>query len=745
MSISKIFSTESPDSRRTITFAAIAGICLVVTGIVEWSRQPAEIEEFGKVGEEFYPDFTDPTRATSLEVYAIDTENVKPVEFRVEQLPNGRWVIPSHHDYPADAEEQLAKTAASIIGVERDAMVTRWESDHSEFQVVNPKQEAFEAGDVEGVGKRIILRGEDDVVLADYIIGQKAETAGGDEEDQYYVRRPNEDEVYIAQLNIDLSTKFVDWVDTELLDVEAMDLGKVTINDYSFDEMRGEITNREVNILHRESSADPWILENLEDETKEVDEDALRETVNTVAGLEIVGVRPKQQGLTPDLKLDRDALQSQNDLNRLQSDLMSKGFLLQPGQSGDPDDLRLLAREGEIAVAANDGLHYQLYFGRAFTGSQEELEIGFSSSDDEGSESEEEKKTSREKSDGEESDSAESQGAKSETDEESEPGESPEEDGEESDSGKPGRYVFLTAEFDKQYLGDEPVKPVEPEMPAELRDGEKKVEGAGPDEKEDASDNEASKTDPDSNQPKKESDAANNNAADEDESEGNDEAAKKDDAAKKEDPLAKMREEYQEAKEEYENKLQQYESDLKEYNEKIEKGKEKAEELNRRFADWYYVIPGESYGKLRLSRDDLIKEKGEEGAKAKAGGAPKMPGGMGMMPKGMPGIKKMLKPEPKSAEALKPETKPATPPAGETEAAKKEASETPKKDAPKKEAPKKEAAPAKAAKPESATKAAPEKPAAEEKPEKPSSGSPEEKPAAKKNTGGTKKEGGAKS
>ncbi|MEO1530490.1 MAG: hypothetical protein AAFX06_34305, partial [Planctomycetota bacterium] len=28
--------------------------------------------------------------------------------------------------------------------------------------------------------------------------------------------------------------------------------------------------------------------------------------------------------------------------------------------------------------------------------------------------------------------------------------------------------------------------------------------------------------------------------------------------------------------------------------------------LNDRFADWYYVIPEETYAKLRVSRDDLF-------------------------------------------------------------------------------------------------------------------------------------------
>lgn len=609
MSTSNASSNKSSSFARTLAFVAIAGVCLVTTGIIEWASQPAEIKEYGKVGQEFYPDFTDPTRAKSLEVYAIDTENVRPLEFRVEQLPNGRWVIPSHHNYPADAEDQLATTAASIIGVERDAMVTRWEADHAKFGVVDPKQEAFKAGDVEGVGKRIILRGPDDSVLADYVIGKNAETDGQSNQDQYYVRMPEEDEVYIAQLEIDLSTKFVDWIKTELLDVDAVDARELVVNDYSFDERQGQITNREVSTLRRESSSDPWTMADLNDENMEVNKDAVRETVRTVADLKIIGVRPKQQGLTPDLKLDRDALQSQRDLDRLQSDLMSRGFLLQAGEGGNQEDLRLLARNGELYVAAENGLRYQLHFGGAFAGSQEELEIGFSSDDDEGEGKKEKadedvgsenKKEPAEKDDGGENANADD--GEETADEDA--------DSEEEDSGKPGRYVFVRVGFDKEYL-EEPVKPEEPEKPAELKEGEDaKAEKEEP----------ASKKDAEAPRPE------NNDAGDADEpaekgvDSGNENGEKS--SAEEENPLAKVREEYEEAKETYDEDLKEYESDLEEYNQKVEEGKEKAEKLNRRFADWYYVIPGDSYDELRLSRADLIKEKeedDEDGAAASEG------------------------------------------------------------------------------------------------------------------------------
>jgi len=616
----------TPDLRRTRTFVVGAVVCLAITGIIEWSSRPAAIKEFGKVGQEFYADFADPTLATSLGVYVFDADKVRPLDFRVQRFDNGHWVIPSHHNYPADAEDRLAKTAASIIGIRRGAMVTRWQADHAQFGVVNPKQDTLRVGDVEGVGKRISLRGDADSVLADYIIGNKAEG----ESDQYYIRHPDEEEVYLAKLDIDLSTKFTDWIQTDLLDVDSWDMTEVTVNDYSFDELRRQVTKREVSAFRRETSSDPWTLDGLNEETEEVDKDAIRETVDAIADLKIVGVRPKQQGLTPDLKLDRQLLKSQRDVDRLQSDLLTRGFLLQPGENGDQEILRLMAREGEMYAATDEGLVYRLHFGRAFVGSQEELEIGFSpndedqedSGDKEASSDESESNTSK---DDEAKTASQDEAAEStssdananddssggdDKDEDDEPKaddesasdadddkESGTDDDEKTDSNKPGRYVFVRIEFDKTYLGEEPVKPVEPEQPAELK------EPAGPKESDEAKDES-----PDDVKSEEKSEEDSNNAVsagESDDAEAENESSDK----KEDDPLAEIRQKHEEAQEKYDDDLKEYQRKSTDFDKKGEDGKKKAEELNRRFADWYYVISGDSFDKLRLSRADLVKAK----------------------------------------------------------------------------------------------------------------------------------------
>ena len=590
-------SPQSKDTSRTLLFVGCTVACLAITGVFEWSSRTKPIEEFGKVGQEFYEDFEDPTKASSLEVYAFDVESVQPVAFQVEKLDNGRWVIPSHHNYPTDAEDQLARTAASVIGIDRGAMVTRWESDHASYSVVNPKQDSLNVDDIEGIGKRIILRNENKEVLADYIIGKQVPDSFG----EYYVRHPEEDEVYIATLRIDLSTKFSDWIKTDLLELVSSDINKLTINNYSFDELRGEVTQGEVYRLTRATTNDPWVFPGVDAEKEDINTEAIDATVNALGSLKIAGVRPKQEGLTPDLKLDRQALRSQRDLDRLQSDLLTRGFLLRPAEGGSPDALQLVAREGELTTTTSGGLVYKLHFGRAFTGSQEELEIGLTSAPEEASEN------------------GASENEPGETEDETEDETEVKGEEETPENGNPGRYVFVQVGFDENLL-TKPEKPVEPTPPAVP--AEEETDSGEDNASKDATGEDEGPTEEDA---PAEEDTTEGSGADEESGSGDDASGCQDsnqDEVKPDmdevptqpetpevNPADIAQQAYALAKSQYDAQLLEYERLLAEYETQVEAGKAKAEELNRRFAAWYYVIPGASYDSLKLSREDLVSPK----------------------------------------------------------------------------------------------------------------------------------------
>ena len=576
---------SNSQTRRTMTFAIVAVGCLAITGLFEALNRPASIEEYGKMGQEFYPEFTDPTVATSLTVSVVDPEEIKPMEFSVKQASNGQWVIPSHHNYPADAADQLAQTASSIIGIERGTMISRWATDHPKYGVVDPVTDSVSIDEVEGIGKRITLGGPDNSLLASYIIGNKYE----DSDNQYYVRHPEEDETYIAELNINLSTKFGDWVNTDLLDFTNDNVLRLDLNDYSFDEIQGTITGNVESVLSRSASSEDWQLAEIDPENEQVKTSSVTETLNTLSNLEIIGVRPKQPGLTADLQIDRQALSSQRDLDRLTSDLISRGFILQPNRENQ-ELLELISREGEMFVGTDDGLLYRLYFGRAFTGSSEELEIGLSSDESQ----------------------SEDPAATTEDDTEA-PAEEETETETESPSGKPGRYVFVRVNFDASLLGEVLTKPEEPQEPAEIKELEEKIAAAAANTE--ATSEENAETDTSEPSADAETETEDSQPEASTEVEGTEESAETDaaeeDAVEEEtdeQKLTRLRGEFSAAQAAYQTQLVAFE----EYEQKLADGQTKSDDLNRRFALWYYVIPGDSYEKLSLDRANIVEPKEAE-------------------------------------------------------------------------------------------------------------------------------------
>lgn len=616
--------------RRTQILVSAAALCVLITVLIKWSSAPASIESQGQIDTPFYPEFEDPTLAQSLAVYAFDAENVEPKSFEVARAGvNDMWTIPTHHDYPVDAEDRLAETAASVIGITRGALATRWEKEHAKYGVVDPRQDSIKVTEVEGVGKRIVIEGENEKVLADYIIGKQSPDKPG----AYYVRTPGDDNVYICDVNIQLSTKFSDWISTDLLDVDSSGVVHLSVETYSFDEQGGQIAIEpgEELVFSKPNATESWSTEGLDEETEEVDEAKIRSTISALGSLRIAGVRKKNQGLTSDLTFDEEKIQSQSDFQRLQLELLARGYAL--GRSDeDPEQLRLFSREGEIHVASEDGIVYELYFGRAFTGETGEIEIGGEDV------AEAETPEDTEQADGEESDEDSDSSGDSEKESDVESGT------EEDDKGSPGRYLFVRARFDETFLGDKPIAPTAPVNPegdnGDASDNEKDQDEPVEPADEAETTSEENSADEDGCQEETPENTTEPKAKEETESdsEPTDEADaedKSDDGDKPADAPAESEEgddgepvkTFEELQEEYEAAVAEYEAAMRLYDERIREGQEKVQEANKRYALWYYVISGDSFDALNLERDDLVKVKGEDGPAAPMNpGLPGIPG-----------------------------------------------------------------------------------------------------------------------
>jgi hypothetical protein len=565
------------NNSQTFKFAIAAAVMAGLAGITSMLTRPTPIDDFANVGKPFFADFKDPNLATSVQVVAYNEVTASARVFKVEKK-DGTWRIPSHHNYPADGEERLAKTARTLIGVTRGAVASRVAADHERFGVIDPLGEGTDT--LKGRGQRVTLMKESEIAVADLIIGKKLPEG----DNRYYVRHPDEKETYITELEVDISTKFGDWVEADLLKLDRDDLTQLQARSTKVD---GNSSFAEVvdATLSRAKFSDPWTLDGLTEETEEVNKDDVTEMVNVLDNLKLSGVRrkPELAGkpiLQGDLGIALPPSAARNPqivdqvIDMVQSSLKSKGFLVY--ENREANDFRLYAKAGELIASLKDGVQFHMSFGNEFEGSEEEIEVGATDAEAKDKKSDSEQKPA-------DPPSAE------------ESGEEQKADDSKDEKKTKSRYLIVRASFSEDLLGPKLVVPVKPDVP----DGVE-VDEAGnvvnPPKKDEAKSDDAEK------------------AADPVDKGDKADEAKPDEAAaeeKKEDE-PNLGDIYQRAIEKFRADQKKYESDVKDRQKKAEEGQKKVDELNDRFADWYYVITEEDFSKLRLNRDQLVKAKEKE-------------------------------------------------------------------------------------------------------------------------------------
>jgi hypothetical protein len=332
------------DSRKTAVTIGVALVMMLLAWVtVPRSSTPDAFEDRGTT---FFPGFNDPTLAQSLEVVDFDAETATAHPFKV-QVQNGLWSIPSHYNYPADAEEQLSKISAAIIALKKDVVAAENVSEQERTGTLDPLDETIPA--VRGRGTRVIIKGGNDRLLADIIIGKPLEGRRAFR----YVRLADQRRIYVAEVgDLDISTNFGDWVDRDLLKIVWDDVDDVIIRDYSLNRAAESINNRDTIPIRKIQEEPPlWTLRDIQ-RGQQVNTYNMNLMVTTLDQLEIMGVRPKPPTIAASLsKMTSTITISDADLK----ELGSKGFYLTAkGQ---------FSTEGEVLVHTKSGLFYTLRFG----------------------------------------------------------------------------------------------------------------------------------------------------------------------------------------------------------------------------------------------------------------------------------------------------------------------------------------------------------------------------------------------
>jgi hypothetical protein len=572
-----------------------------------------------------FPKFREAKLAKSIQITKFNENNGSLQTFSVKQV-NGRWVIPSHQNYPADAREHMAAAAVAVNDLETLNMVSDRPGDFETFGVIAPDASKLKPG-ATGVGLEVVFRGnvdkDEDALLADLIIGKKDK----DQPDVRFVRVAGHDQIYKVKLSTDkLSTKFQDWIEKDLLKLNPLDIRELQLNDYSIVEgvdpngrrVRGIEPHSNMKLSYDEEKS-KWSIDEFKEfkaggtdavEAKltadeELNTDKLNGLKSALGDLKIIDVQRKPAGLAQDLKAGDELTRNRDAL----VNLAERGFFVPQGGQTD-----LYSSEGEVVTYLKDGIEYTLRFGATAVAEAED------------------------------------------TDEDNKA-----EDGKAKKS-RLSRYLMVTSRF----LEDRIPKPELQEVPPGPDDDKKPAEGQPA---------EGQPTDEKADEKKTDAPAPADKAAPATGKQSSDErpnvfrltadqkpAAKApapattppaaaatppasaappakaappatatppaaapaattpaepmppaaDAAPDEKEATGKFRAQAREAKEladkraiiEKDNQRKQAA-----YDEKIKKGRERNKQLNERFADWYYVISDEVYHKIHLTRADVIKSK----------------------------------------------------------------------------------------------------------------------------------------
>lgn len=341
-------------------------IALVLTGAAYLSRPTQEVVGVGDmVDKPVFSDF-DPNKVQGLRVVRYEEDLGEIHSFEVAKNPRtGLWTIPSHSDYPADAEERVRDAATLFLGLKVLGVVTEDAREHALFGVLEPDKDKVKLGD-KGVGLLVRFEGEKGRTQA-LIIGKGIKGAEG----HRFVRIPGQDPVYDVQVDpAKLSTKFEDWIKKDLLELNTWDIENLRIKDYSIVEARdGTFLEPRFEVAVSWNTTDnKWRLDEFFNykgrektsatltENEELNKQKLDELKTALDDLSIVDVRRKPKGLGANLRAGDEFMKDMESRNSLRS----RGFY--PNPAGD-SQFEVLAANGEVHVSMKDGVQYVLRFG----------------------------------------------------------------------------------------------------------------------------------------------------------------------------------------------------------------------------------------------------------------------------------------------------------------------------------------------------------------------------------------------
>ncbi len=552
-----VSETRDPAIRKTAVFLG-AGLLLLALG---WAVQPRFKPATLKPAVErvLFPALTDAEKAASLEIIRYDDELATLYPFKVVKS-GGVWVLPSHQNYPADAKEQLAAAATELVDLKALDVVTERAADHEVYGVIEPDQDKIKPG-MTGVGQLIEIRDASGSKIARLVIGKEDRQAGVGSGSRRlrFVRKAGQDPVYRVELDTSkFTTRFGDWIEKDLLKLTPWDVRSVELDNYT--------------LAAVESDGRLEVRQQRNEKMQLAYND--KESSWQLVSLETFPNKDSEEPVSEKLKDDEEVDSTKlNDLRNALGDLQIIDVARKPaGLSADLKAAESFVNDVEAVSSLQQRGFLPLPSG-VILSTEGQTVIGMK--------------------DGVEyvlrfgaGTTVTEPGGAGAGDEES--------DAAEELAEKAARYLLVMAQFNEDLL-EKPELAELPSLPEE--DDEDADSGEEPEDQK-------------SDDEKTEEEAS---SGGEDSADSNATAA---DLLKQADEAEAAMQKAIEARRQVERENRRKQES---FDEKVVNGKKRVEELNGRFADWYYIVSDEEFEKIHLNREAVIKAKVEPESDAAPG------------------------------------------------------------------------------------------------------------------------------
>lgn len=357
------------ENTKTLAFLSTAIVAVAIATFTSPTKRDPSAKP-NLMGQSLFDSF-DARSVTGIEIVEVDEESIQSKSIEVTQTEKG-WFIrrPGKTDYPANADNQLKDVASILFDLRIIDQAGEGAGEHAKFGVLDPsKADATESG----IGRLIHLKNNSGSSVASLIIGNEVDGMPS----TYFVRKPEDNAVFRVEVRNarDVSSKFVDWVERDFLDLDKWKIRQVTLDNYDVNLAQGQI-NRANDPLVLDFSDSKWSLSSSPlKEDEELDKEVLDSLKDALDDLEIIDVERKPEILVRNLEQGKEFFSNLRDAKNqaVVQSLQQKGFYTIADKDATGQTVpKVVSNKGEVLVGMEDGVEYVLRFGETYRGLEED-------------------------------------------------------------------------------------------------------------------------------------------------------------------------------------------------------------------------------------------------------------------------------------------------------------------------------------------------------------------------------------